>query len=574
MGVDPLALYPCLLSDFSRSILPDAISRIASGEGLWPGASFKEAACHSVFNSILKKLDSSMNAETKAAALIKFLKVDSDCKKWELRFEQFGDDLLYGQFKDYLYKFWFPELQPILDHDYDVLFRGQIGPGASMGSRGDDFYTKFFSSRLTCTSQHLYDMYRRYIRNFPDWNAGELLRSSDFGEANIVEGNRLDFVPKNDDISRSICVEPTLNMFYQLGFAAILNQRLKSFTGIDLENQQMKNRELARKGSFNGSFATIDLSSASDSISMLMLRTSLPKGFMAFLERYRCTHSRLPDGTLHELGMISTMGNGFTFPLQTILFSCIVLAAFRLSGLAPRFPRGVECGNFGVNGDDIVVPTEIAPKVLRLLRILGFTPNDSKTFVEGPFRESCGGDYFEGKNLRGVYVKRLSSPQELYSVVNQLNLFSTRTGILLPSTVQHLTSKLRFLPVPCWESDDAGLRVPFSIVRSFFRLDTDTQSIIYYAWKSVQVSKIRILDSCLMIPKSLKSRIFNPPGLHISMLQGTVNSHTIGARQKHPKYKRKRLIAPNWDSLPTVHPLSGWFNWKRWDTAVYLNLFG
>jgi hypothetical protein len=63
---------------------------------------------------------------------------------------------------------------------------------------------------------------------------------TNLGEVDIVEGNRLDFVPKNDDISRSICVEPTLNMFFQLGFADILNSRLKEFAGIDLENQQFK----------------------------------------------------------------------------------------------------------------------------------------------------------------------------------------------------------------------------------------------------------------------------------------------------------------------------------------------
>jgi hypothetical protein len=574
MGVVPHALSSCLLQDLSEQIPSSSLERIKNGDGLWPGISFKEAASLSIHNSLLKKLETGMTKETKAAALKKFLQVDSECKSWELQFKNFGDDLLFGEFKQLLNKFWFPRLQPIVDHDYDCLFRGRLGPGSAIGARGGDFYTKLFSSELTCTGLNLYSMYRRYIRSFPEWYNAEAIRLANLGEAKVVEGNRLDFVPKNDDISRSICVEPTLNMFFQLGFAAILNSRLKDFTGIDLENQQFKNRELARIGSFDESFATIDLSSASDSISLRMLEVSLPAGFLAFLKRYRCARSRLPDGTLHELGMVSTMGNGYTFSLQTVLFTCVVLAAFRLSGMAPRMPRGVEVGNFGVNGDDIVVPTAIAPKVLQLLRLLGFTPNASKTFVEGPFRESCGGDFFQGRNLRGVYVKRLSSPQDLYSAINQLNLFSTRTGLTLKHTVKYLLARVKWLPVPCWENDDAGIRMPISLLRTPYHLDRDTQSLVYYAWKPAQLAKIRIMDSALVIPRSLKRRIFNPSGLHISFLQGSVNSYVISTRASEILYRRKRCIAPNWDTPPAIHPLAGWFNWRRWNTATYINLLG
>lgn len=574
MGVDPHALSSYLLSDLSDQLSPESFTRVKEDEDLWPGISFKEAACLSIRKSLLKKLEAGMTEETKRAALEKFLMVDSDCKKWSLQFLDYGDDLLFGEFKQLLNKFWFPKLQPIVDHDYDCLAKGSIGPGSAVGASGGDFYTKFFASKLTCTSPHLYSMYRRYIRGFPEWANGETIRQLNMGEAVVVEGNRLDFVSKNDDISRTICVEPTLNMFYQLGFAAILNRRLMGFAGIDLKTQQFKNRELARIGSWDGSFSTIDLSSASDSISVRMLEASLPRGFLTLLKRYRCTHSRLPDGTLHELGMISTMGNGYTFALQTILFTCVVLAAFRLSGMAPRFPRGLEYGNFGVNGDDIVVPTAITPKVLQLLRLLGFVTNKAKTFVEGPFRESCGGDFFNGRNLRGVYIKTLNCPQDIYSAINQLNLFSTRTGLRLTRTVQFLANNVRFLPVPCWESDDAGIRVPLSLLRKPYNLHPDTQSIQYYAWKPKQTCKIRIMDSALHIPRSLKRRIFNPSGLHIAFLQGSIDSHSISVRVDAVVYRRKRLIAPNWDALPTVHPLAGWFNWRQWNTAVYFNLLG
>jgi len=258
-----------------------------------------------------------------------------------------------------------------------------------------------------------------------------------------------------------------------------------------------------------------------------------------------------------------------------------------MDGLEPIFPRGVYEGNFGVNGDDIIVPTRICGKVLRLLELLGFQVNEDKTFVEGPFRESCGGDYFQGKNLRGVYVKRLSEPQDLYAVVNQLNLFSTKTGIPLPETVQHVLSRVRFLPVPFWENDDAGIKVPYSIAEAFVGKCRDTQSILYSAWTATPPQRIRICDKYLIVPKSSKRRIFNLSGLFISFLQRSVNSQSIPILPEKARYKRKRRVAPNWEQvvlsgtfLPetasslTIQLYKSWFDWERWNSATYFNLYG
>jgi hypothetical protein len=524
-------------------------------------------------------MEAGMTDQTKSAALDKFLSVNDSCRTWEYKdSEAYGDDFLLGEFKNYLWKFWHRGINPLVDHPFDILSRGGVGPGSGFQADGTDFYTKFFSSKLSFTNPSLYFWYRRYISAFPEWLSAESLRSLTHGEAYSVEGNRLDFVPKNDGISRSICVEAPLNMYFQLGFAEILNERLNEYLGIDLRYQQFKNRELAKKGSLDGSWATIDLSSASDSISLSMLRRFLPPDFFKWLVLMRSTHSRLPDGRLQELHMVSTMGNGFTFPLQTIIFSCAVMSAFRLSGVKPVYPRGVLEGNFGVNGDDIVVPTEIYPKVCRLLQLLGFNLNRDKTFCEGPFRESCGGDYFDGRNLRGVYIKTLSGPADSYSVINQLNLFSTRTGILLPKTVQYLLLRVKWRPVPLWEDDSCGVKVPFSVAKRYVRIDKDTQSILYFAWTSIPPPKLRIGDGTIFTPRGFKRRQYNPHGLLLSILQGSVNSMSINLRPKVVRYRTKPRVAPNWDipfeDLPvTVHRFARWFVGRRWESATYLNLF-
>jgi hypothetical protein len=532
--------------------------------------------------SLTKKWEGSMTEDTKARALSKFLQVNKACEDWKLEPDSFEpcDDYLLGELRSYLSKFWTPDNRnPLVDNDLDVLEKGQLGPGAAVGSIGNDFYTKLFSSKMATTSPNLYFWYRRYIRGFAEWNSAELTRSLSYGDPSIVTSNRLDFVPKNDEVSRSICVEPSLNMFFQLGFASILIRQLKKLWGIDLEFQQFKNRELARKGSWDGSFVTIDLSSASDSISLKMLRWLLPADFYDRLVKYRSPSSKLPNGELVQLHMISTMGNGYTFPLQTIIFTGVVLSAFRMSGLAPVFPRGVSEGNFGVNGDDIVVPTVIHRKVLRLLHLLGFTTNKEKTFVEGPFRESCGGDYFQGRNLRGVYIRRLNEPQDYYAVINQLNLFTTKTGIRLHGLVKYLLARVRYLPVPVWENDDAGVKVPFSLVSHKVRIHRDTQSISYFAWTPRPGPRIRIVGEKLHVPRSFKPREFNASGLWISILQGSVNPLGIPLIPKRVLYRAKSRIAPNWDTpvqsdIRTVQLFAGWFVFRRWESSVYSNLYG
>ncbi len=587
MGSNPHALYSSLSEDLLPYLSKCQFEEIRAGAQDWPGMTSRQAAAASLVRSLLKKIETGMTPETQARALDKFLKVDNDCKEWVLRLdEQPYDDLLLGEFKRFIERFWrrktpgYAVDMPIVDSWLDVLHSGGVGPGSAIGSPGGDFYSKLFSSKLSVTDLSLYNWYKRYIRWFPDWRDAEISRTSSYGEPDVVTGNRLSFVPKNDDISRSICTEPVLNMFFQLGLGAILTSRLKDFSGIDLEVQQFKNRELARKGSLDGSFATIDLSSASDSIGLNMLRWALPKDFLSFLTKLRSPETRLPNGKLHVTNMVSTMGNGFTFPLQTVIFTCVVMSAMRLHGVVPVFPRGLCEGNFGVNGDDIVVPTGIAGKVLRLLHLLGFTANKDKTFVEGPFRESCGGDYHLGGNIRGVYIKRLRYQHDYFSVINQLNLFSTRTGILLPRLVQKLLGRVEFLPIPKWENEDAGIRVPWSLISRKMKVDRHTQSTLYFARVPVPPPRIRICDSALVVPRSFKRRIFNPFGLMISLLQGSVNSDGIPLLPKEVRYRRKPRVASNWDIRPpvedeheTIRLYSSRVDWERWNTATYLNLF-
>jgi hypothetical protein len=582
MDVSPNALYSNLLSDLSSVIQKDLLEIYIERKDFPVGASPKEVAAIQIARSLVKKYRHPSNDMRDAVALLKFLETNNRCKNWSLQLNTSHDEELIGEFKSAIYSFWHDGWEPLVGHHYDLLDHGGVGPGASIEGRGSDFYTKLFDSPLSCTRSSLYFWYKRYVDQFPTWKEAENARLQARG-LSVVAGNRLDFVPKNDETSRTICIEPTLNMFYQLGMGAILELRLKKHFGLNLADQQFKNRELARQGSVTGRYVTLDLESASDSMSISMLKDMLPRDFFSWLQELRSPVTDIPGIGPFASDMISTMGNGFTFPLQTMLFAAVVIAAMKLRGIRPAYPRGQCWGNFGVNGDDIIVPEPCARDVVHLLQLLGFRINRDKSFEEGPFRESCGGDYFLGHPVRGVYVKALDTPQARYVAINQLNLFSSRTGVSLPKTVQTLLKTVRFLPVPRWEMDDAGIRLPFSLLRIPPNWCSKTQSLLYWKWEPYG-KKIRISESAIFVPRNSKPRKYNPNGLLLSFLQRAVNSCKIGVRQDPILYRKRRHVAPNWDCVSPdwtsgcTRPFQGGARFaavyqdERFTTAVYLNM--
>jgi hypothetical protein len=68
-------------------------------------------------------------------------------------------------------------------------------------------------------------------------------------------------------------------MYAQLGLKVILDKRMKEVWGVDMEDQPEMNRFLAKLGSRDGAFGTLDLSSASDRISVSLCREVLPEWF-------------------------------------------------------------------------------------------------------------------------------------------------------------------------------------------------------------------------------------------------------------------------------------------------------
>lgn len=316
---------------------------------------------------------------------------------------------------------------------------GDFGPGASVGTRHVSYVGKCGDSALTGSNRFLLDAWDRYVESNHLTLGAEKQRRAKHGLPRLVKGSNLTTVPKNRTIDRTIATEPSINMFFQKGLANVLVRAVKIKTGLCLEKQQDKAKRLAAIGSRTGRFGTLDLSSASDTVSLRLVHQLFPRQFCALLNATRVKYYA-DAGVYHKLYMAGTMGCGWTFILQTMIFTSLVLASYSVLGIKVNYPRARGVGNFSVFGDDIIVDAKAYNVVFSMLEKLGFIPNPEKSFNSGFFRESCGGDYYAGSDVRGVYNKSLQTPHTVCSSVNLLMVWSARHNIALPHTIGALLS--------------------------------------------------------------------------------------------------------------------------------------
>lgn len=228
-----------------------------------------------------------------------------------------------------------------------------------------------------------------------------------------VRHNKIAFAPKDATILRIVANEPTCNTVPLKGCDIEMRMKLRN-VGFDLSDQD-SNVALAYAGSRDWDsidpFCTIDLKSASGMLAYSLVKELLPCEWFELLDSLRSQYYEMPDGTFGRYESFASMGNGSVFPLQTLVFASVCHAIYEELGIAP---------DFRVYGDDIIVRRSAFDRVVALLRFLGFKPNLKKTFSEGPFRESCGGDFHSGVNVRPVFLDHeLDTIERVFGFHNQ-----------------------------------------------------------------------------------------------------------------------------------------------------------
>lgn len=213
------------------------------------------------------------------------------------------------------------------------------------------------------------------------------------------------FVPKSWKARRTISLEPATLMWLQEGVGDVVINYIKRPHYLSRRydpTDQVGNRDLAQDGSVLHNYATIDLSSASDSISLdLVWDWFRDSWLLKYIIATRAKYTILPDKSVYLLKKVAAMGNRLTFLIEVVVFAAIVECAIRSKGDDPRRSR------YRVYGDDIVVETKYAQAVIDRLQQNGFVVNESKSFISSePFRESCGGFFFHGYDVSPVFLSR------------------------------------------------------------------------------------------------------------------------------------------------------------------------
>lgn len=283
------------------------------------------------------------------------------------------------------------------------------GPGVTQTVKGDDTSASQKFDRECDLTKDAYLLYGDVLSlAYPTWKA--------FDSPSFKTGNDIITVPKNAKTDRTIAVEPGLNLWIQRGLGSVIRKRLRS-AGYDL-NSDSKNQRGAYIGSIDDSLATIDFSSASDTISVEVVRLLLPPLWFTLLDAARSKVYSL-DGCKSYAHKFSTMGNGFTFELESLIFLALAISTCQKQNL--------PLTNISVFGDDLVFPSEATEEFSSVANFLGFSVNKEKSFWRGNFRESCGSYFFKGVDVKPFFIKKdFIYAKDVFRLANTIRYHSHR----------------------------------------------------------------------------------------------------------------------------------------------------
>jgi hypothetical protein len=378
--------------------------------------------------------DLSLGYDLDKVALEKFDKFESLCKRTNARFRSPERDPLYKGRAVQLHQAVGRKISRILgEFRLSEFFEmADWGPGATTLIKMENASA---TNKFQCETGITRDLYALLPSDllkevYPLW-MGHISQS---GFPHFEIGNKVITVPKDATANRVIAVEPGFNLWFQKAVGMMIQKRLRR-CGVDLR-YQTQNQQLARTASKDGVNATIDLSSASDSISTEVIRdlfenlsvsdrrTNNLATWFSVMDSCRC-HYGLRDGTWLRWDKFSSMGNGFTFQLESLLFYAIAECCREE---VRRLDSNAEFGDVSVYGDDVIIPCNCLEYFSLMCEFYGFVINVKKSHFSSLFRESCGAHYVRGVDVKPVYLKEhLSDVLSVYRMANAIRRFSHRS---------------------------------------------------------------------------------------------------------------------------------------------------
>jgi len=389
------------------------------------------------------------------AAFTKFFEFENLCAQTNVRFRNLLLDPNYQGSNVWLLNATAQKISNILGtYDPDEFVElANWGPGVTTLLKGEHVSAV---NKFHCENGITRDLYLLvepwFHLAYPRWS--EHL-SSQFGDERFrsVSGNTIVTVPKNSKTDRVIAVEPGINLWFQKALGDMIRRRLRRF-GVNL-NSQERNQQLAKAGSLQTGehgLATVDFSSASDSISLEVVRELIPHEWFRLFDACR-SKIGMHNNKVVRWQKFSSMGNGYTFELESLIFFAAAEAV--------KDYLGYHGADVSVFGDDVILPNGCYDVFSAFSEFLGFRVNKKKSFSSGSFRESCGSHWFDGVDCKPIFLKeKLQNVQAIYKLANSVRYLSHRHR-----DYDGCDSRFRY----CWSRlsrrvpEPLRLRVPFGL---------------------------------------------------------------------------------------------------------------
>lgn len=274
------------------------------------------------------------------------------------------------------------------------------------------------------------------------------------------------YVPKDYRGPRLISCEPREHTYIQQGLMTLLmstlEQNVQTRGFVNFTDQSI-NQQLARIGSVyanrselpgdslvwgvkfvaavsgsNRSLATLDLKDASDLLRWDLVKEVFPENWSDALEACRSTSTILPCGKVVELTKHAPMGSSVCFPVMALCIWSAIKAA-----LPPRT-------QVWVYGDDVIVPSQFAETAIKALTAIGLMVNIDKSFAgPTPFRESCGGEYYEGSDVTPIKLgsDMSGNTESKANLASFVNLLTFKYGSIVTHGLVECISSMTKMPI-------------------------------------------------------------------------------------------------------------------------------
>ncbi|DAD51906.1 TPA_asm: RNA-directed RNA polymerase [ssRNA phage Esthiorhiza.1_5] len=438
----------------------------------------------------MKKLKIRCSPKREAKAAQQFKTIEGELKHGTTALQR--EDLLLDRISGLVWSQVFPEIDPL-----DLIC--SHGPGATAESYGanERFRIQNWNDRSEFS-------FPSDLHCFPNYglaaDVGIDGKSVGLGGPRFLSVSeeipvRVVFVPKTQTTPRVIAIEPSHVQYMQ--------QALKDYSYKVLEShsltrnsirftRQEPNQRLAYKSSIDKRLATLDLKDASDRVHLdLVCRIFKTSGILDYLLDCRSLSASLPDGSNIVLSKFASMGSAMCFPVEACVFYTLVQVAMHL--VDGRHPSSqsvrLYSKRIAVYGDDIIVPVAYADAVVNYLESKLLKVNVSKSFKEGNFRESCGGDYFKGVPVNPVYARQVPyddsrhwSAETTMAWCATANLFYLRGMWHVSQVIRDLLTSVVRTSIPRSRFPGAGLYFASFIFTTKLRWNADLQ-----CWKQRRV---------------------------------------------------------------------------------------